>query len=1329
MLRDVPDLGGGGGGGGGSGSFTQTPDNLRSEDLFEGLLGLGHGRWKGLTNGLSSLRINDTPLVDQAGKSNFVGWVATYADGDPTQFPQKPSLTLGTGASPVNINVPLANTAGTGTPVVRTVSNVGADFIDLRFIISELFHQDKTGVFNNTMHIAVRMKPTGHTTWIEVLVDNTGTEPTYTTSGVALGSGMTRLYSPSYYNPSTGYRDNTGIVSGQLTVTGKTTQVYVKEVRIAVPNTGSYASTGWDIECTLTDIASYSADPVTDKRTVTWESASAVYKDTTLGTAADWVGLSWLQITGQATDQINGQPTIWGEYDTKIISVPPSSIYDPTTRQYTGSVWDGSWVKAYTNDPAWVINDILTDPIAGVSAIAPGSYLNKWDALEMSQYCSTLVSDGASGTHPRFSINGNWSDPQRADEFVRNIAGAVGAVAWDNGGGEWRCRIDKLENPVAIFTEENIEGEFNYSHTDVDTRYNDITIKFNNAEFEHRPDSVRVFDQTNINNSGRKPITIPALGCTSRQEALRRGTLRLRASLNEYRMVSFVTNRQARFLEPLSTILVADKSLGYTAPTGSTALANTDARDETTGRILSLDGTRTVITLRDPLRLEPGATYNIRLTVPNANYNPDSTTAPTGTDWDKPTIVISQAVATGSPRGDVTSITLTAALPANTPPNANFALEATGLPANPKTYRIISLEQDDDENHERIRVTAIEVDTGKYAAADSATATSYSFELPPATPPTPLNPTGGMLNLRTFASAYTFQRVLEVDWARPSSKFIQGYIVKYQLNDGPMMTLPMTTQLRVEIPDPQFGVYKVYVATVDTSDKLSKPLFATITVNEQSLIGAIGYLTNEAHTIPADSTGAVTSYSGATGQFKVLIGTTDVTAGCTFAITSNAAALTGPYGTGVPLDTATGTYNVTGGLDAGEANASLTIRATHTASGYTVDKTFTLAKAITGATGTTKIISLATTHFTFQYNLTTPITQTTTLTATRTNPGSGTTLWNVYKADGTAILTGQTGAQLATAGYCTSSSNDVLTITETQFDAKLTANSTTGLIFRAYYSDLTGTFDQVTLVKVTNGANGINAETLYITSDRQQITYNAAGSPSPATQTTTCTIYPQNLSSGTYTLSMTKADGTVINANTYLTAINGSFAASGNNITWTGSGTQFSMTAANFDTARGTTQGVIITISHADGVSDKLSIIRTSDGPGGPVIALSADALSFNFADGVAVDSNQLITVTASLQNTSETINWSVSPSVTLGAPDGTHRTLSLANFGTQQQVVITATGATSGATASITLIRNDVQTLGDSILTDSDFTFAKAGFGPTFTWNRTGGFTRVQTP
>ena len=365
-----------------------------------------------------------------------------------------------------------------------------------------------------------------------------------------------------------------------------------------------------------------------------------------------------------------------------------------------------------------------------------------------------------------------------------------------------------------------------------------------------------------------------------------------------------------------------------------------------------------------------------------------------------------------------------------------------------------------------------------------------------------------------------------------------------------------------------------------------------------------------------------------------------------------------------------------------------------------------------------------------------PSTQTTTFTIYPQNLSTGTYTISMYRADNTVInantyLTAVNGTFAASSNNISwSGSGTQFTLTAANFDAA--RGSTNGVIVFINHAD--GVSDSITIVKAAAGANGVNgtnAKTIYISSDRQLISYDSTGALNPTTQTTVFTISAQNLSSGTYTLSLSQADGTVVNANTYLTALNGTFTASGNNITWSGSGTQFQLTGPNFNTARGSTAGLMVAVSHSDGVSDRINILRQQagatgpQGPGGPVVAVSANDLSFDYVDNIPVDSTQTITVTATLQNTSETINWSSSPAVTLGAPSGTQRTLTITNFGTNLAVTITATGATSGATSSITLIRNNMPGSDDSLLADSDFTVSSA-LGTNRPWRGNGTFRTV---
>ena len=100
-----------------------------------------------------------------------------------------------------------------------------------------------------------------------------------------------------------------------------------------------------------------------------------------------------------------------------------------------------------------------------------------------------------------------------------------------------------------------------------------------------------------------------------------------------------------------------------------------------------------------------------------------------------------------------------------------------------------------------------------------------------------------------------------------------------------------------------------------------------------------GSLTNEAAQVFAYANGVVVSYAPATGSFRVFQGTTDVSSNFSLSTQSNPQSLTVSY--------VGQTYTVTGGFDANEDTATLTIRATGSGAfaGVTIDRIFTLAKA------------------------------------------------------------------------------------------------------------------------------------------------------------------------------------------------------------------------------------------------------------------------------------------------------------------------------------------------------------------------------------------------
>jgi hypothetical protein len=107
----------------------------------------------------------------------------------------------------------------------------------------------------------------------------------------------------------------------------------------------------------------------------------------------------------------------------------------------------------------------------------------------------------------------------------------------------------------------------------------------------------------------------------------------------------------------------------------------------------------------------------------------------------------------------------------------------------------------------------------------------------------------------------------------------------------------------------------------------------------------------------------------------------------------------------------------------------------------------------------------------------------------------------------------------------------------------------------------------------------------------------------------------------------------------------------------------------------------------------------------GASASLAADHLTFDFIDGVPFKNTQVITLTVALQDSEESIDWSVTPAVPLGTTaNPLQRTVSIADFGVNSQLVVTATGHVTGAKGSVTLLRNDQTTPDDSIIPDSNW-------------------------
>ncbi|HEY0011551.1 MAG TPA: carbohydrate-binding protein [Allosphingosinicella sp.] len=476
-----------------------------------------------------------------------------------------------------------------------------------------------------------------------------------------------------------------------------------------------------------------------------------------------------------------------------------------------------------------------------------------------------------------------------------------------------------------------------------------------------------------------------------------------------------------------------------------------------------------------------------------------------------------------------------------------------------------------------------------------------------------------------------------------------------------------------------------------------------------------GILTNEAHTVAADSSGTVSSFAGAGGTFRVYNGTTEVTTGgsVTYSV---------PSSTGVTVSiNSNGVYSVTAmSADSGTA----TLRAVY--AGTTIDLVYSIAKARAGAAGTSgtsgasaKMVAVSASHQTFSYNSAGTIqTQTTTISAARQNAGAETTQWRVLRANGTVYSDWMTAAatvsNMGGASYMSAPDNDTLTINHTGFQANLAAAATTGLIFEARLNTTTTVGDRISIVKVQDGAVGAtgaagatgatgaagqNAVVGLLSNEAHSVAADAAGTVSSFTG-----------AGGTFRVFDGTTDKTTSGSVTYSVA-----ASAGVSISINSNGV-YSVTAMSADTGTATLRAVYgsVTIDKEYGIAKSKAGAAGSNGaagatgatgPGGAVIALAPSHEAFTYTDGVLdVSSPSSITFTATKQNTSETVNFTTSPSVTLTGT-GDSRTLSSANFGTNRQVVVTATGATSGASDTVTVVRLEKSTAAANASANVTFT------------------------
>lgn len=276
-------------------------------------------------------------------------------------------------------------------------------------------------------------------------------------------------------------------------------------------------------------------------------------------------------------------PTISVETRGRVIRVPDN--YDAELRAYTG-VWSGAWKWSYTNNPAWVYMDVLTQERFGLGARVTLAEVDKWSLYKLAQHCDVMLDDGTGSGKlaPRHTCNIYIQSESDAWTVLRDLATIFNGMTYWNGT-QFTVLADKKEDvsQIATFSRSSVvDGKFRYQTTDERSIFTSALVSYDDPTNHYGTEVEAVWEKSEILRwGGDRQTTMSAIGCTSRAEAQRRGKYQLLTNMFNT-SITFQTGLQglAKNIEPGSIIGVADPVV---------------AGKPFTGRLIS--GTPTVVTL------------------------------------------------------------------------------------------------------------------------------------------------------------------------------------------------------------------------------------------------------------------------------------------------------------------------------------------------------------------------------------------------------------------------------------------------------------------------------------------------------------------------------------------------------------------------------------------------------------------------------------------------------------------------------------------------------------------------------------------------------------
>ncbi|HEA2157014.1 TPA: phage tail protein, partial [Salmonella enterica] len=500
----------------------EEPDNLRSVQELSVIDVIGEGPIQGPVNGLQSLLLNDTPVVDAQGGVNVHGVEAQFRSGEDHQSPLE-----GFDGSAAETLIQAEVTHD--KPITRTITSEVVDRLRVTVGVQALQQTtDEGDRIGTSVQMDIQLQQNGIWSTVKSVIINDGKRTSPYMAAVIINNLPPRPFN-------------------------------IRVVRITEDSTSDTLQnkTVWQ---GLTEIINITQS----------------YPDTAL------VGLK------VDADQFGSQSVSRKfHFLGRIVLVP--SNYDPKTRTYAG-LWDGTFKPAYTNNPAWIILDLLTHPRYGLGQRIGLADVDKWALYAIAQYCDQPVPNGFGQDEPRMTCNVYLADRRKAYDVISDFCSVMRCM-WVWTGQKMTFIQDRPSDKVWTYTNANVvNGEFNYSYSAAKDRHNAAEIRFIDPQNGWNVSVELVEDKADIAKNGRKVLQMDAFGCTSRGQAHRTGLWVIQTELLETQMVTFGVGAEGLRHTPGDIFEVCDNDYAGASIGGRIVAVDVAARTLTLDRDIELPG-------------------------------------------------------------------------------------------------------------------------------------------------------------------------------------------------------------------------------------------------------------------------------------------------------------------------------------------------------------------------------------------------------------------------------------------------------------------------------------------------------------------------------------------------------------------------------------------------------------------------------------------------------------------------------------------------------------------------------------------------------------------